>query len=164
MIRLLIRAAAPTLLLSLSFVLLLAVPLGGQSSSDVAVVTNADVPVDNLTLYEVRRLVLGDRDFWTPGVRVTLVLNAPGAHERDVILKTVCRMTEAQFRQHWIAKMFRADTLIRPRIVDTTDMVVDLTGRTPGAVAFVDASKVGKNVKVLKVDGLVPGERGYPLH
>jgi len=151
-------------LFSLCLVLALIAPLDGQSSNDVAVVTNADVPIDSLSLYEVRRLVLGERDFWTPGVRVTLILNAPGAHERDVILKTVCRMTEAQFRQHWIAKMFRADTLIRPRIVDTTEMVVDLTGRTTGAIAFVDAAKIGKNVKVLKVDGLAPGERGYALH
>jgi len=151
-------------LFSLCVVLTLIAPLDGQSSNDVAVITNADVPIDSLSLYEVRRLVLGERDFWTPGVRVTLILNAPGAHERDVILKTVCRMTEAQFRQHWIAKMFRADTLIRPRIVDTTEMVVDLTGRTAGAIAFVDAARIGKNVKVLKIDGLAPGERGYALH
>jgi hypothetical protein len=151
-------------LFSLCVVLTLIAPLDGQASNDVAVVTNADVPINNLSLYEVRRLVLGERDFWTPGVRVTLILNAPGAHERDVILKTVCRMTEAQFRQHWIAKMFRADTLIRPRIVDTTEMVADLTSRTTGAIAFVDAARIGKNVKVLKIDGLAPGERGYALH
>jgi hypothetical protein len=148
----------------LCVVVALTAPVGGQSPNDVAVVANADVPLDGLSLYEVRRLVLGERDFWTPGNRVTLILNAPGAHEREIILKTICRMTEAQFRQHWLAKMFRADTVIRPRIVDTTEMIIDLATRTPGAVAFVDASRVGRNVKVLKIDGLAPGERGYPIH
>jgi hypothetical protein len=47
----------------------------------------SDVPVDNLTLADVRRIVLGDREFWPGSVRLTLFMRAPVAHERDVILK-----------------------------------------------------------------------------
>jgi hypothetical protein len=137
-------------------------PLAAQSP-DVAVVVHPDVPVDNLSLTDLRRIVLGDREFWPASLRITLLIHAPVAHERDIVLKTVCQMTEAEFRQHWIAKVFRADTAVAPKIAYSTEMSVDLVNRIPGAITFVDASKTGRNLKVVKIDGQLPGEKGYPL-
>jgi len=138
-------------------------PIAAQPSSDVAVVVHPDVPVDNLTMPELRRLVLGDREFWPASIRVTLLIRAPVAKEREVILKNVCQMSEAQFRQHWIAKVFRADTAVAPKIVYSTEMSVDMANRIPGAIAFVEAARVGRNLKVVKIDGKAPGDRDYPL-
>lgn len=134
-----------------------------QEKGDVAVVVHPDVPVDNLSLSDLRRLVLGEREFWPGSVRVTLLIRAPVAHERDVILKTVCQMTEARFRQHWIAKVFRADAAVAPRIVYSAEMSIDLVNRTPGAIAFLEASQAGRNLKVVKIDGRLPGDPGYLL-
>ncbi len=134
-----------------------------QASSDVAIVVHPDVEVDNLTVSELRRIVLGDREFWPAGVRITLLIRSPVAHERDVVLKTLCQMTEAQFRQHWIGKVFRADTALAPKIVYSTEMAVDMVNRFPGAIAFVDASRVARGLKVVKLEGRAPGEKGYAL-
>jgi hypothetical protein len=117
--------------------------------------------VSNLTLAELRRLLLGDREFWSSGIRVTLLIRAPVARERDAAVKDVCQMTEAQFRQHWIGKVFRADTPSGPKIVYSTEMAVDQVARLPGAISFVEASRVGKGVKVLRIDGRSPGQPGY---
>ena len=136
---------------------------GGNSEGDVAVVVQADVPIDNLTLGDLRRLVLGDRAFWPASVRVALLIRAPVAHERDVVLKTICQMSEAQFRQHWIAKVFRADTPVAPKIVYSSQSAAELTAQTPGAITFIDASAVGKNLKVVKIEGRLPGDPGYLL-
>ena len=135
-----------------------------QSAGDIAVVVNPDVPVDNLTLGELRRLLLGDREFWPSSTRVTLLIRAPVARERDIVLKNVCQMTEAQFRQHWIAKVFRAETPSAPKIVYSGDEAMSITGRSPGAITFVEASQVSRGLKVLKIDGRLPGEKGYLLH
>jgi ABC-type phosphate transport system substrate-binding protein len=134
-----------------------------QTTGDVAVVVHPDVPVDNLTVSELRRVVLGDREFWQAGTRITLLIRAPVAHERDVVLKDLCQMSEAQFRQHWIGKVFRADTALAPKIVYSSEMAVAMVNRFPGAIAFVDASLVGKGLKVVKIDGRAPGEAGYVL-
>ena len=140
-------------------------PVGfAQAAADVAVAVHRDVPVDALTMAELRRIVLGDREFWPGSVRVTLLVRAPIAHERDVILKTVCQMSEAQFRQHWIGKVFRADTAVAPKIVYSPEMSVDLVNRMPGAITFIDASNSAvRSLKVIKIDGKLPGEPGYPL-
>jgi phosphate transport system substrate-binding protein len=134
-----------------------------QAQGDVAVVVNRDVAIDSLTVSELRRVVLGDREFWPATVRITLLLRAPVAHERDVVLKNLCRMTEAQFRQYWVGKMYRADTALAPKIVYSTEMAVDSVSRIPGGITFVDASNVVRGLKVVRIDGRLPGDQGYPL-
>ncbi len=136
---------------------------GAQTGNDVAVVVHPDVAVDNLSTSELRRLVLGDRGFWPGSLRITLLIRAPVAHERDIVVKQICEMTEAQFRQHWIAKVFRADMAAAPKIVYSSEMAVDLVNRIPGAIAFVDAAQVAKGAHVVKIDGRLPGDKGYTL-
>ena len=140
-----------------------ATPAARQAGPDIAVIVNPDVTVDSLTLAELRRILLGDREFWTSGSRVTLFLRAPIARERDAAVKDVCQMTEAQFRQHWVGKLFRADAVTGPKIVYSTQMAIEQVSRTPGALAFVEAPAAGKGVKVLKIDGKSPGQQGYRL-
>jgi ABC-type phosphate transport system substrate-binding protein len=133
-------------------------------SNDIAIVVRPDVPVDNLSFGELRKVLLGDRQYWSSNLRVTLLVRAPGAREREVVLKTIYQMSESQFRQYWIAKVFRAEAASGPRIVYSNEMAAELASAIPGAVAFVEASQVPKGMKVLKINGLLPGEKGYPLH
>jgi hypothetical protein len=133
------------------------------AGSDIAIVVGPATPVDNLSLSEVRKLLLGDRQFWTSNQRVTLLIRAPVAHERDVVLKTIYQMTEAQFRQYWISKIFRAEVSSGPKIVFSNSMASDLVLGLPGSVAFVEASQVPKGLKVIKIDGTLPGDTKYPL-
>jgi hypothetical protein len=149
--------------LAIAFSLVMAgapVPPGG---GDVAVVVRPDLPVDDLSFADVRKLLMGDRQFWTTGVRVTLLMRAPVAREREVILKAVYRMTEAEFKRYWIEKVFRAEATSQPRFVYSNETATELVGAIPGAVAFVDAARVPKGLKVVRIDGLLPGDRGYPL-
>jgi ABC-type phosphate transport system substrate-binding protein len=131
---------------------------------DVAVVVNRNVPVDDLTFAELRKIVLGDRQFWSSNLRITLLVRAPAARERDVILKNVLQMSEAQFRQYWIGKVFRAESATGPKTVYSNEMALSLVNSIPGSVAFLDASQVPKDSKVIRLSGLLPGEKGYPLN
>ena len=135
-----------------------------QSASDVAIVVHPDVPIANLSLADLRKIFMGDRQFWTPNLRITLLVRSPVARERDVVLKTIYQMSDAQFRQYWIGKVFRAEAASGPKIVYSNEMAGDLVAGIPGSIAFVDAAQVPKNVKVIKVNNLLPGEKAYPLH
>ena len=132
-------------------------------AADVAVVVHPGVPADNLSLEEARRILRAERQFWSSDLRVTLLIRAPVARERDVVLKIIYDMSEAQFRQYWIAKVFRAEATAGPKIVYTNDMAAELAAALPGSIAFVDAANVPKMLKVLKINGLLPGAQGYPL-
>jgi ABC-type phosphate transport system substrate-binding protein len=134
------------------------------ATADVAVVVRSDIPVDDLSFAEVRKLFMGDRQYWSSNLRVTLLIRAPAARERDVVLKTIYGMSEPQFRQYWISKIFRLEASNGPKIVYSTEMATELVAAIPGAVAFMDSAIVPKSLKIVKIDGRLPGERGYRLH
>lgn len=137
--------------------------VGPAVAADVAVVVNPRVPVENLGLTEVRKVLLGDRQYWSSSLRVTILMRAPVARERDVVLKKIYRMNESQFRQYWIAKVFRAEASAGPKIVYSNETALELVASLQGSIAFVDAAQVPRGSKVLKIDGHLPGEEGYPL-
>ena len=139
----------------------LALALAAPATNDLAVVVHPGVTQDDLTFGELRQIFLADRVFWSSKLRVTILI--PAGRERHVVLKTVYQMTEAQFRQFWISKLFRAEALASPKIVETDEMAIELVTAIPGALAIVDAAHVPSRLKVLTIDGLRPGERGYRL-
>jgi hypothetical protein len=131
--------------------------------ADIAVVVNADTPVTDLSLSEVRKVMLGERQYWSSKLPVVLLIRAPEARERDVVLRVIYQMSEAQFKQYWVAKIFRAEAATPPRIVYSNDMQYELLTALPGSIAFVDSRNMRPGVKILRVDGHLPGEKDYPL-
>jgi hypothetical protein len=157
----------PGILLAVAFFVL--APIHNFSSAqsvgggDVAVVVNDDTPVTDLSLAEVRKVFLGERQYWNAKLPVVLLIRAPVARERDVVLRVIYQMTEAQFKQYWVAKIFRAEVTSPPKIVYSSDLQYDLVTAMPGAIAFVDSRNVRPGVKVVRVDGMLPGDKNYPL-
>lgn len=133
------------------------------AEGDIAVVVNAGVSVNDLRMADLRKILLGDRQYWVSSQRITLLVRGPGARERDVMLKRVYQMSEAQFRQYWIAKVFRAETAAGPKTIPLNKIAVDLLRGLPGTIAFINATEVPKDLKVLKIDGRLPGDKGYAL-
>ena len=131
--------------------------------ADIAVVVHPDTPISDLSLTEVRKVFLGERQYWNSKLPVALLIRAPVARERDVVLRVIYQMSEAQFKQYWVAKIFRAEVASPPKIVYSNDMQYDLLTAIPGAIAFVDARNLRPGMKVLRVDGHLPGEKSYPL-
>ena len=132
------------------------------AGADIAVVVHSGLPITNLSFAELRQLVLGDREYWSTNVRVTLLIRAPVARERDVVLKTVYGMSEAQFRKYWIGKVFRAETPAGPKIVYSGENAIELVNRIPGAMTFIEGAQA-RGLKVVSIDGRLPGDRAYPL-
>jgi ABC-type phosphate transport system substrate-binding protein len=158
---------ATAILLCLIWVFLIAAGvLSAQSTRggpDIAVVVHPETPVSSLTLPEVRQVLLGERQYWSSKLPVVLLIRAPVAHERDVVLRVIYQMTEAQFKQYWVAKIFRAEAASPPKIVYSNDMQYELVSGIPGAIAFMDARNVRPGLKILRVDGHLPGDKDYPL-
>lgn len=137
-------------------------PESGPSRS-VAVIAHAEVPVQSLSFAELRRIFLGERQFWSDDLRVTLLVPAPASRERRTLLAGIYERTETQYRHYWIAKVFRTEATAAPKVVPAGEMTGELVRAIPGAIALVDGMRVPAGVKVLQIEGKQPGQAGYPL-
>ena len=134
-----------------------------EAQSAIAIVTNPRTATSDLSFLELRKIFLGEKQFWDDNSRIVLLVRAPVARERDVVLTKIYRMGEAEFQQYWIAKVFRAEVSSKPKIVYSSDMTSELVTVLPGAIGFLPADEVGSGMKVLRINGKLPGETGYPL-
>lgn len=159
-------SALPGYVLAITVLLVCGGPVAADDAdgpSAIAIVVHKDTEVENLTLADLRSVFLADRQFWPDRTRIILLVRAPQSDERDFVLNRIYQMTEAQFRQYWIAKMFRAEVPRGPKIVFSTDMALDLVVAIPGSISFIRADEVTGQVKLVRVDGRLPDEPGYPL-
>jgi ABC-type phosphate transport system substrate-binding protein len=151
----------------LAVVVALPVTAGAQGRTSpthpLAIVVNRGVPVAGLSFAELRRIFLGEQQFWPDRSKVTLLVRAPTAYERSMVLDRIYKMDEDRFRQYWIGKMFRAEVAAGPKIVYSSDMALNLVSAIRGSITFVPLSAVTADVKVLRIDGKLPSEPGYPL-
>jgi ABC-type phosphate transport system substrate-binding protein len=135
------------------------------AAEPMAVIVHPATPVENMTLAEVRRVFLGERQYWNAETPVVLIVRAPVAPERTVVLDRIYRMSESQFKQYWIARIFRAEATSTPKVVYSNQTINELVSAIPGAISLVRADAIlpGTKVKRIKIDGLLPGEANYPL-
>ena len=131
--------------------------------SPIAIVVHKSTGVENLSLDDLRSIFLADQQFWPDRTRIILLIRAPKSDERDFVLNRIYQMSEAQFRQYWIAKMFRSEVPRGPKIVFSTDMTLELVVVIPGSISFIRAVDVSDDVSVVRIDGMLPGDPGYPL-
>lgn len=144
--------------------LLLPRPAESQHADpDIAVVVNSDNLVNNLTLPELRKIFRGERQYWSTGEPVLLLVRAPVARERNVMLRVVYQMAEEQYTQYWVGKVMRAEATTPPAQLFSNGITNEGVAGNHGAIAFISAAEVKPKVKVLRIDGHLPGEPGYPL-
>jgi phosphate transport system substrate-binding protein len=129
----------------------------------LAIVVNKSNPTDDLSFVELRRVFLGERSHWSNGRRITVVMREPGEPERRTILHDVCGMNEGQFKTHLLGGLFTGDILVSPKILAAPSGVRKFVFNVPGSIGYLRMSDVDQTVKLVRVDGLLPEDRGYKL-
>lgn len=147
-------------------VILLATTIGASTAvvgaEDVAVVVNRANPVDNLSSAQLRKMLLAEVGQWPNGKKVAVLMTAPGQGDRESTLKRICGMNETDFNLHFMHAAFTGQTVEPPKALAPAQLLQSVAGST-GALAFVKVSAVDASVKIVKVDGVAPGQPGYKI-
>ena len=140
-------------------------PVVGQASraDALAIITHESNPVDGLTYNELRRIFLLQTQTWPHGRRITVVLREKGQPERSEAIRLVCGMSEAQYDRHILFQTFSGAIARGPRSILSAEAMLRFVFNVPGAIGYVPAELLDGSTKVLRIDGLLPGEPGYPL-
>jgi hypothetical protein len=132
-------------------------------AGDMAVVVNSGNPVSNFSMQELRKIFSGAKRSWPSGQPIKLITRGPGCLERLVLLKLL-GMSENEYRQYWTAQVFRGEADAEPLVVPSVGMQKEALKVFPGGISLVSFRDLKPDMKVLKVDNLLPGAAGYPLH
>lgn len=138
-------------------------PSASAQLADVAVVVNPANPVVSISLTELRKIFAGEKRSWQGGLPMHPIVRASGCHERLALLRLLA-MSESEYKQYWMAQVFRGEVGSEPLSVPSVGMQKEAMVVYSGAISLVDASDVKPGMKVVKIDGHLPGEPGYPLH
>ncbi len=152
--------------LSAALLLLLACGLFAQQPSpvtDVAVIVNPLNPVESISSADLRKIFAGEKQSWAGSQPVFVFVRAPQARERQVMLDRLMHMTESEYRQYWIKKLYSGEVQHEPLALMSNGMQLEAIRVEKGGIALISLQDVHPGVKVLKVDGHLPGTPGYIL-
>jgi ABC-type phosphate transport system substrate-binding protein len=132
------------------------------AQTSVAVVVSETNSIATLRAVELRQIFAGEKRSWPNGKPIKLFVRGPGTLERDSLL-ALLRMSESEYRQYWTAQIFRGEAQAEPVVLPSNGMQKEALRAFPGGIALVNAEDVKAGMKILKIDGHLPGESGYPL-
>ena len=137
---------------------------GQVPGADVlAIVVHRANPVDAITMGELRRIFMLETQTWPNGRRITVVLREKGQPERAEAIRIICGLSEPDFERHVLFQTFRGNVNRAPRSIQSASGMLRFIFNTPGAIGYVHADEVDDSVKVLPIDGRLPGDVRYPL-
>lgn len=134
-----------------------------NQEAEVAVVVNPDNPVTSVSSADLRRIFAGDKQSWNSNLPVFPIVRAPDARERQVLLKQILRMTEAEYKHYWLQKTYSGEAPLEPVAVFSNGMQLEAVRVKRGGIALINVADLRTGVKVIKVDGYTPGTPGYPI-
>ena len=119
----------------------------------LAIVVNRSNPIDNLPFAELRKIFLGERNHWSNGHRIAIAMLDYGQPERRA----------ANYQDFLLRGMFRGDVFVAPKTLATPTILRKFVFNAPGAIGYLRVCDVDPSVKVVRIDGLSPEDKGYRL-
>jgi ABC-type phosphate transport system substrate-binding protein len=165
----------PAFLLVLVFSGLTAFPglVGGQKTGtgaepaepglkELAVVVNPANPVNDISSDDLKSMFLRKKKNWSAEKSVIVVNYKAKSWPRVLFDKKVLAMSPDKAAAYWIDRRIRGEGP-PPRSLSSARLIQRIAARNPEVIAYVPVEEVTSKVKVLKVNGWLPGSANYPL-
>ncbi len=131
-------------LLSICIVFLLNGPVSGGPPPTIiplTVIANSEVPVDTLSIGELRDIYLGNSKQWNDKSKIRpSYYNSKSGHAK-YFFDEYLGISAMKFRRHWLKKVFRGDGSA-PLAFGKTDDVITYVANNPGAIGVVAQSNI----------------------
>lgn len=128
----------------------------------LAVIVARDSSLQNLKMSELRRIFTNADDSGFSGHRSVPFNHTARSGDRIGFDQTVLRMSPDEVSRFWIDRKIRG-LPGPPRAVDSLSQLLRLVSRTSGGIGYARPSQLTSEVRVIRVDGKLPSEPGYPL-
>lgn len=134
-----------------------------MQADTVAIIVHRSNPVVGLTLTELRRIFMLEKQSWPHGRKITVVLRDKGQRERGQAIRLICGIDEAEYDRHILLQTFRGQIGQGPRSILTSTAMLRFVFNAPGSIGYVMADQLDGSTKVLEIERRLPGNPKYPL-
>ncbi|HYA97515.1 MAG TPA: hypothetical protein VEH49_05430 [Methylomirabilota bacterium] len=119
--------------------------------------------LDNVALADLAKFCRGGTKTWPDGRAFQLVTHDLDAPEMRVAVEKLFGMSpvDAKLAVVKLNSSRQGNPVVR--IVETDEELLRHVAATPGAVGLVDVYSINSGIKVLRVDGKLPFDAGYPF-
>ena len=129
----------------------------------LAIVVNRNNPIENISLTELRAMFYGEKKWWSQKHRVTLAAMKRSTPEWKAVQRVVYKANQHELEHYYLYQSFKGEGVNLPVPMQAPSDVKKFVSKTPGALGYVRASDVDDTVKVVRINGLLPDDDGYPL-
>ena len=133
------------------------------SSEGLAIVVNRNNPINDISLPELRAMFFGERKWWSHKQRITLAAMRRNTQEYKTVQRVIYKIDRHELEHYYLYQSFKGEAAKLPSTMKAPEEVKKFVQSTPGALGYLRASDVDDSVKVVRINGLLPGDDGYPL-
>lgn len=128
----------------------------------LAVFVSKDSGVQELKMTELRRVFTNADDSAFSGQRSVPFNHTAHSTDRVGFDQTVLHMNPDEVSRFWIDRKIRG-LPGPPRAVDSLSQLLHLVSHNTGGISYARPNQVTNEVRVIRIDGKLPNEAGYPL-
>jgi hypothetical protein len=136
----------------------------GRASADstrLQLITSKSNALADLSLANLRQAYQG-KQVLVGGMKLVPINHPPGSPGRVVFDRVVLGMTPEEVGRYWIDQKVRGGDS-PPRTIDSVGLLLRVVAALPAAIAYVREGFSTLDLKVVKLDGRLPGDPRYPL-
>jgi hypothetical protein len=127
---------------------------------NLALITSAGSKLQDVALAELAKMCKGTQKVWSDGRSFTLVIKDPTSPDMHAAAQKLFGGTPTDVKAA-VAKLNETRSVVK--VVENDQELLQAVEAIPGAVGLVDVYSINSSIKVLRVDGKLPFDVGYPL-
>lgn len=138
-----------------------------SQAQNFSVVVHRSNPVTNLSFSSLRDIFSGAVTHWPNQSRIVLAERSSDSRVNRFLMERFLKTSWIDYKRSLEELEFRGQDPVILRVLNSDPAACKFVFNVPSALAVVESASVVtpecRDVRVLKIDGLLPGQEGYRL-
>src|SRR5262245_17233567 len=127
----------------------------------LVVIVATGSPIKNISKGELKKVFMSDNAVME-GKKLVPFNMSPGPPDRGAFARAVLGMSDEAMQRFWIDRKIRGQPGA-PRSLPSADVAIKVAAKFPGAIAYVPAQALTRDVQSVKVDGIAHTDPAYTI-